>query len=115
MPKRLKTWSNELSEYCENLAVRSFVGKCGYYSQFIPAHAWICIPFHEMFKIDEVTKKGLPFKWTQRFQESFEKLKVALSSQPCLATYCQNRPIQLRTGAYYYGIAAILLQDHEDG
>ena len=95
--------------------VRSFVGKCGYYSQFIPTYAWICIPFYEMFKVDKVTKKEVAFKWTEICEESFQKLKVALSSKPCLATYCPKLPIQLRTDACDYGIAAILLQYHEDG
>ena len=95
--------------------VRSFVGKCGYYSQFIPAYAWMCIPFYEMFKVDKITKKEVSFKWTEKCQDSFQKLKVALSSKPCLATYCPKLPIQLRTDACDYGIAAILLQNHEDG
>ena len=54
----------------QNVAdIRSFMGLAGYYRRFIEGFSKIAYP------ITSLQKKGKPFKWTEEFQNNFEKLK----------------------------------------
>ena len=52
--------------------VRSFLGFCSYYRQFVKEFAGIAKPLHEL------TKKHQRFYWNENFQRSFEVLKNKL-------------------------------------
>ena len=61
-------------------------------------------------------QSNLPmFQWTDLHQESFEKLKLALTSAPVLAYPDYIKPFLLETDASLKGLGAVLLQDDDNG
>ena len=59
--------------------VRAFLGTASYYRKHILGFAHIAGPLHNL------TKKKVPFSWTQECQIAMDTLKEALSSAPILA------------------------------
>ena len=59
-------------------AVCQFVGFVGYYRRFVKDFAWLAEP------LVALTRKGVPFVWTDRQQVVFEALKACLISAPIL-------------------------------
>jgi len=59
--------------------VRTFLGLAGYYRRFVAGFGRIAGPLHAMMG------KGKKFRWTSEAQESFDRLKTVLTSQPILA------------------------------
>ena len=55
-------------------------GLCSYYRKFVPEFAEIAAPLHAL------TRKNRRFLWEEASQESFEELKVRLTSPPVLAS-----------------------------
>ena len=107
--------------------VHSFLGLASYYRQFVPQFAKWANPLHDLIR-PIVTKKSrhrirlpplqsnLPmFQWTDLHQESFEKLKLALTSAPVLAYPDYNKPFLLETDAFLKGLGAVLSQEDDDG
>ena len=60
-----------------------------------------------------LTKKDQPFRWGEKEQEAFEKLKVCLSNPPLLAYYDPNLPIEVRTDASDIGLGCVVVQQHQ--
>ena len=58
--------------------VRSFLGLCGYYRRFVPNYYTKAKPLHDL------TKKSRSFEWTEDCENSFNQLKIALTSAPIL-------------------------------
>ena len=58
--------------------IRSFVGLAGYYRRHVPNFARLAQP------LTNLTKKDLPFTWTEEQQKAFEGLKHILSTGPLL-------------------------------
>lgn len=58
--------------------VKSFLGLTGYYRKFIEDHARIAKP------LTSLLKKNTPFIWGDACQNSFEKLKYLLTTEPIL-------------------------------
>ncbi|WMV58551.1 hypothetical protein MTR67_051936 [Solanum verrucosum] len=59
--------------------VRSFVGLASYYRRFVKNFASI------ITHLTNLTKKEVPFEWTKKSEESFQKLKTLLTTTPILA------------------------------
>lgn len=87
--------------------VRSFLGMCSYYRQYIPDYATIASP------LTDLTKKSCPNKveWKELHQNSFEKLKSCLSDKPVLSLVNLNNEFILQTDASESGLGAVLLQE----
>ncbi|UYV64552.1 K02A2.6-like, partial [Cordylochernes scorpioides] len=62
------------------------------------------------FPLVRLTRKNQPFFWNEEVEESFAKLKMALSTKPVLAIYNPDYPSKVYTDASKYGIGAILTQ-----
>jgi len=60
--------------------VRSVLGLASYYRRFVPDFASIASPLHAMLG------KGKKFVWGSEEQESFDRLKSALTSSPAMPT-----------------------------
>ena len=88
--------------------VRSFLGLCSYYRRFVKDFSKIAKP------LTELTKKDIPFVWTQKCQESFDKLKRILVENPILAHPDFNKEFILITDASADGLGAILSQKNKD-
>jgi len=73
--------------------VRAFLGLGGYYRRFVPNFACIAGPLHSM------VAKGKIFLWTPEAQQSFDRLKLALTSPAvleCLPMRVSLFSIQMR-------------------
>lgn len=84
--------------------VKSFLGLCSYYRRFIKDFCTKAHPLQILLKGDS------QFSWGTEQDESFEKLKIALTSNPVLGLYEENTPIKLHTDASGYGVGAVLIQ-----
>ena len=107
--------------------VHSFLGLASYYHQFIPQFAKWASPLHELIcpvmmkkthariKLPPLQQNLPPFQWTSDQQESFDKLKLALTSAPVLAYPNYDKPFLLETDASLKGLGAVLSQEDDDG
>ncbi|CAF1430964.1 unnamed protein product [Rotaria sp. Silwood1] len=85
-------------------AAHSFLQMVGFYRKFIPRFPQISAP------LNEFTRKGFPFIWTEAEQLSFDQLKDAINSSAVLILLDPSQPYVIRTDASRAGIGAVLLQ-----
>lgn len=85
--------------------VRQFLGLAGYYRKFVRHFGIISRP------LTELLKKGVVFQWTPQHEESFQALKVALTTAPALALPNFLKPFMVETDASDREIGAVLMQD----
>ena len=90
--------------------LKSFLGLAGFYSSFIENYARIAAP------LTEALGKKFPDKlvWTSNMNDSFDRLKIALSSDPVLKLPDPTRKYYLRCDGSKDGIGGILMQKHEE-
>jgi len=88
--------------------LQQFLGLASFYRKFVPNFAHIASPLHEL------TKKGVPFTWTEACQSSFSQLKQKLIEAPVLAYPDFTKPFVLETDASIHGVGAILSQVNSD-
>ena len=100
--------------------LHSFLGLASYYRRFLPQFAKWANPLHDLIhpiatkkkcagvKIPPLAPNLPPFKWTAEHQESFNKLKGALTSAPVLAYPNYEKPFILETDASLKGLGAVL-------
>ena len=89
--------------------VRSFLGLASYYRRHVRGFADIARPMHEL------QRKKEPFEWTQRRQDSFDRLKHCLVTAPVLAAPRDEGLYILDTDASDIGLGAVLQQEQPDG
>lgn len=85
--------------------VKSFLGLCNYYRKFITKFSLVAKPLTNLTKID------IKFIWGTKQQNSFEDLKLKLTTAPVLAHFQPDAPTELRIDACAYGLGAVLLQE----
>ena len=85
--------------------VKSFLGLCSYYRKFVQGFADIARPMHH------ACKKGTKFTWTETCQQSFDKLKQALTSPPILIYPIPGKQFILDTDASNFAVGAVLSQE----
>lgn len=101
--KAVKTWPVPRDVH----AVRSFIGTCCYYRRYILNFATIARPLHKL------TEKTSPFVWTSECQDSFDRLKTALTTAPVLGYPNTTDPFILDSDASAFAIGAVLSQIQE--
>ena len=79
-----------------------------YNSKYIPNFATTTEPLHVLMK------KNAMFDWTKEHQETFDMLKNALTSAPCMAYVHKQKKTTVSVDATSVGISAILLQHTKD-
>lgn len=89
--------------------VRSFLGMINFYRRFIPNIATLSKP------IVELLKKDVKFEWTDKHRNSFEALKNAVASKPCLRLPDFNRQFIITSDASGNALGGVLSQIFEDG
>ena len=89
--------------------VRSFLGLAGYYRRFVHKFSEIASP------ISELLQKDIIFKWTEKHDEAFKKLKYALTTAPVLIIHDDNFPTIVRSDSSGFAVGATLLQDQGNG
>src|SRR6266568_1002703 len=89
--------------------VQSFLGFANFYRQFIFNYSDIVVP------LTRLTRKGIPYHFTEKAREAFNILKEAFTTAPVLTHWIPDRPIVIETDASDYALAAILSITTEDG
>ncbi|KAK7871567.1 hypothetical protein R5R35_010364 [Gryllus longicercus] len=89
--------------------IRQFLGKINYHHKFVPHIAIILDPLHNLLR------KNVKFIWSKECQESFEKIKALLCSEPILKIFDPELPIHIYTDASIKGIGAELKQKDNNG
>ena len=84
--------------------VQSFLGSANYYRRFIREYSLIIKP------LTELLKKNTKWFWSEDCQEAFDKIKLALTTEPILALYRPGDQLVLSTDASGFGVGAILFQ-----
>lgn len=87
--------------------LHSFLGTCGFLMKFIPNYANLSEPLRKL------TRKEQVWEWTSETERSFQAMKEALVSEPCLAYFKLGAPTVLISDASPVG--AVLLQTQSDG
>jgi hypothetical protein len=85
--------------------IRSFMGITGYYRWFIEGFSKISYP------ITSLQKKGVKFIWSQKCQDSFDKLKGLLTTTPILKVVDPYKDFTVCVDASKEGLGGVLSQD----
>ena len=81
--------------------VYQFLGlNSSFYRRFVPGFAWIASPLHEL------TKKEIPFKWTEVCHIALDQLKDKLVEAPVIAYPNVNKEFILETNASVCGLGS---------
>ncbi|GFU85382.1 retrovirus-related Pol polyprotein from transposon 17.6 [Trichonephila clavipes] len=86
--------------------LRSVLGLCNYYREYIPKYSELVHP------LTELIKKRVPdsIPWTEKHDSSFHLLKKALVEAPSLYSPVPDKPYTIHSDASQIGIAACLSQ-----
>jgi hypothetical protein len=84
--------------------IRSFLGLCTYYRQFISGFANIAKP------LTKLTEQKHAFQWTPEVEAAFQTLKGALCAVPILAYRKPGERFIVDTNASNFGIGGVLSQ-----
>lgn len=88
--------------------IRQFLGKINFHHKFIPHSATILDPLHNLLR------KNVKFYWSKECQESFEKVKSLMCSEPILKIFDPESQIIIYTDASIKGVGAVLKQKDEN-
>ena len=91
--------------------VRSFLGLAGYYRRFIEGFSKIAKLMTELLKKPDLLKKGKKFEWPEKAEESFQILKVKLTSAPVLTLPDTSKDFVIFCDASLLGLGSVLMQD----
>ena len=84
--------------------VRSFLGLAGYYRRFVQDFAKISLP------LTKLTKKGVPFRWDDACEASFQNLKERLVIAPVLIVPKSSEGYVIYSDASMKGLGCVLMQ-----
>ncbi|GBG76414.1 hypothetical protein CBR_g22162 [Chara braunii] len=84
--------------------VRSFLGMCGYYRNFVKNYSTIASPLTDLTRLDT------PWDWTDECEAAFKRLKHALTHHEVFMVPDPQRPFVVTIDASRYGIGAVLAQ-----
>nr|KYP31821.1 Retrovirus-related Pol polyprotein from transposon 297 family [Cajanus cajan] len=83
--------------------IRNFLGLAGYYRRFMEGFSKIATP------LTQLTKKGQPFEWTEKFENSFQELKKRLTTAPVLALPNPNGQFVIFCDVSKMGLGCVLM------
>ena len=87
--------------------IRSFLGLAGYYRRFIRGFSKIAGP------LTHLTRKGVPFIWSDACQLAFDELKDKLTSAPMLALPRPGVEYLFYNDASLQGLGRVLQQESQ--
>ncbi|KAL0401378.1 UNVERIFIED_CONTAM: Retrovirus-related Pol polyprotein from transposon [Sesamum latifolium] len=85
--------------------LRSFLGLANYYRRFVKSYSEIARPMTDLLKKTET------WNWTPQCQESFNRLKRAMVTDPVLALPDMLKPFVVETDASDFALGGVLMQD----
>ena len=102
-PKKIDTIAN--CEAPKNVSeIRSFLGMAQYVARFIPDFASWTEP------LSRLTRKDVPWEWTQQEQEAFD-IKEALTTTQVMAYFNPAKQTEVLVDGSPVGVGAILAQE----
>ena len=87
--------------------VRSFLGLAGYYRRFVEGFSKIAAPLTRLLKKDN------KFKWDDKCQASFDKLKTMFTEAPVLAQPSPGKDFVIYNDASHNGLGCVLMQERK--
>ncbi|KAG8472925.1 hypothetical protein CXB51_034752 [Gossypium anomalum] len=88
--------------------IQSFLGLAGYYRRFVEGFSVMAAP------LTKLIRKRVPFVWTKKQQEAFEKLKKVLTEAPVLIQPESGKDFTVYSDALHVGLGCVLIQeDHK--
>jgi len=94
----------------ENLLdVRAFLGFANFYCRFVKGYSKVVEP------LTQLTRKGQPFEWETKQQESFDGLKTSFTTAPFLHWFDHDHDIVVETDAFDFVSTAVLSQYDDEG
>ena len=106
-PGKISALKERISPKCVK-DIQIFLGGSGYYRRFIKDYATIALPMTNLLKGTE------KFVWGSEQEESFTKLKDALTSYPILKLPDFSKPFILYTDASNYAMGSVLSQKNDE-
>ena len=85
--------------------IRSFLGLAGYYRRFVQGSSSTAAP------LTKLTRKSVPFAWTNQCEESFKELKKRLTTAPILTLPSGSGGFIVFTDASNIGLGCALMQN----
>ncbi|KAG8502829.1 hypothetical protein CXB51_000475 [Gossypium anomalum] len=85
--------------------VRSFLGLAGYYRRFVKGFSMIATP------LTRLLRKDIKFEWTEKCQQSFDKLKTLLTKAPILVQPEPGKEFVIYSDASMNGLGCVLMQE----
>ena len=112
--KPLEAKVNAISEFpvpkCKRQRqLMRFLGMAGYYRKFCKDFSGIAEP------LTNLLKKSTKFKWNDKCQDAFDRLKAILKSAPVPLAPDFAKCFKLTVDASNVGIGAVLLQEDNNG
>jgi transposase InsO family protein/predicted aspartyl protease len=89
--------------------MRSFLGLCNYYRQYVVDFAKVAAPLHKL------TGKLARWEWSEREEEAFVNLKSAMQTTPVLMLYDPHKPVMVDCDSSNYALGGVLVQRDNDG
>ncbi|KAG8474927.1 hypothetical protein CXB51_031636 [Gossypium anomalum] len=84
--------------------VRSFLGLAGYYRRFVEGFSMIATP------LTRLLQKDVKFEWTERCQQSFDKLKALFTEAPIFVQPEPRKEFVIYSDASLNGLGCVLMQ-----
>ena len=85
--------------------VRSFLGLAGYYRRFVEGFSKISNP------LTQLTRKSVPFQWSDACEKSFQELKQRLVTAPILTIPTDSDGFVVYSDASKNGLGCVLMQN----
>ncbi|KAA3467648.1 DNA/RNA polymerases superfamily protein [Gossypium australe] len=83
----------------------SFLGLARYYRRFLEGFSLIAV------QLTKLLRKGVPFVWSDKQQESFDKLKRILTEAPVLSQPEAGKEFTVYFDASHTGLGCVLMQE----
>ncbi|KAG8472903.1 hypothetical protein CXB51_034775 [Gossypium anomalum] len=85
--------------------IQSSLGLAGYYRRFVKGFSVMAAP------LTKLIRTGVPFVWTEKQQEAFEKLKKVLTEAPVLIQPESGKDFTVYSDASHVGLGCVLIQE----
>lgn len=95
--------------------IQVFLGFCNFYRRFIYNYSNIAAPLSALLKGSKNGKKPGPIQLQPGEKAAFQALKQAFQTAPLLQHFHNKKPIQIKTDASDFAMAAILSQPDNKG